>query len=61
MANFKPGDVVQLKSGGPLMTVTEVGGDPRRVWAVWFDQSGKEQNGSYPETALVAERDHEED
>jgi len=43
MANeieFKPGDVVQLKSGGPLMTVSSVGNDAMtkrpRVWCVWF-------------------------
>jgi uncharacterized protein YodC (DUF2158 family) len=37
----KPGDVVQLKSGGPLMTVSSVGersmGGGQGVWCEWFD------------------------
>jgi uncharacterized protein YodC (DUF2158 family) len=36
---FKVGDTVQLKSGGPRMTVTSVGnefGQPI-VWCAWFD------------------------
>jgi len=32
---FKPGDIVALKSGGPLMTVTRVEGG--RTWCEWFD------------------------
>jgi uncharacterized protein YodC (DUF2158 family) len=38
--NFKPGDVVQLKSGGPKMTVEQVGQDAvlmnPAVWCSWF-------------------------
>ncbi len=35
MATFKVGDVVQLKSGGPKMTVTaeQAGG---KLWCIWF-------------------------
>lgn len=36
---INPGDVVQLKSGGPIMTVSSVGdylGQPS-VWCEWFD------------------------
>jgi uncharacterized protein YodC (DUF2158 family) len=40
--NFSIGDVVQLKSGGPLMTVTDVGagmdGTPM-IDCVWFDKT----------------------
>ena len=31
---FQPGDMVQLKSGGPIMTVCEV--EKQRVWTYWF-------------------------
>ncbi len=45
MAEFKKGDVVQLKSGGPKMTVTNVGnysegmgmGPEDGVACVWFE------------------------
>ena len=32
---IKPGDVVQLKSGGPKMTVTQI--NQETVWCKWFD------------------------
>ena len=32
---FKPGDIVALKSGGALMTVTKAEGG--RMWCEWFD------------------------
>lgn len=45
---FKAGDVVQLKSGGPLMTVTGISDIRKdsellcqRVWVVWFDAHDK--------------------
>ena len=37
--SFKVGDTVQLRSGGPIMTVTSVGNDFGQpiVWCAWFD------------------------
>ena len=45
------GDEVQLKSGGPRMTVTAIheGGD---VSCSWFDDKGNRQGGSFPQAAL---------
>jgi uncharacterized protein YodC (DUF2158 family) len=58
MANtFKIGHVVQLKSGGPKMTVTKVGdsGGVPTAWCAWFDASDAKQ-GSWPESALWTPR-----
>lgn len=44
---FTPGDTVQLKSGGPRMTVERVGKQAMTeedgVWCVWFDKVGNKQ------------------
>lgn len=42
MQQFKVGDVVQLKSGSPLMTVSEIETD-NKLWCVWF--SGNDRKG----------------
>jgi uncharacterized protein YodC (DUF2158 family) len=50
---FKVGDVVQLKSGSPKMTVTYAGdeyGSPI-VYCTWF-VGVKESTGKYPPNAL---------
>ncbi len=43
--DLKIGDVVRLKSGGPLMTITEFGkyaySDHEQVKCVWFDNKKK--------------------
>ena len=39
MDNLQIGDVVQLKSGGPTMTVHQVNND-RSVICQWFDRDG---------------------
>jgi uncharacterized protein YodC (DUF2158 family) len=53
-SDIKAGDIVQLKSGGPDMTVTQIGQkgyeDHDSAWCSWFE-GNKAQNGVY---ALVA-------
>jgi uncharacterized protein YodC (DUF2158 family) len=48
------GDVVRLKSGGPLMTIKSVGDHygTQTVWCVWFDQKVVQQSGSFPIEAV---------
>jgi uncharacterized protein YodC (DUF2158 family) len=46
MMEFSAGDLVQLKSGGPKMTVKKIGRDGMTkadtVWCIWFqDVKGK--------------------
>ena len=53
--SFKVGDTVQLKSGGPGMTVTRIGtaaGEPM-VWCAWFEGT-KDLYGLFPPEALKA-------
>jgi uncharacterized protein YodC (DUF2158 family) len=44
---FKGGDLVKLKSGGPVMTVEQVGKtamfQEEAVWCVWFEKVGNKQ------------------
>jgi uncharacterized protein YodC (DUF2158 family) len=44
---FNAGDLVRLKSGGPLMTVEQVGKthltQEDAVWCVWSDKVGNKQ------------------
>jgi uncharacterized protein YodC (DUF2158 family) len=55
MAEIKAGDVVQLKSGGPKMTVslvgTTMGGTTLQAWCDWFEGT-KKMEGSFPLTSL---------
>jgi len=51
--NFKPGDVVQLNSGGPKMTVAAVQSDGT-LRCVWFHEDGKQDNGVFAQVALRA-------
>ncbi len=57
MANtFQVGDVVQLRSGGPKMTVIAAGPDGNgkpEVWCTWFpEKNGKPEHGSFPVEAI---------
>lgn len=47
---INPGDVVQLKSGGPRMTAYQVGKDSfgdMTVWCEWFDDKKAPQKGTF--------------
>jgi uncharacterized protein YodC (DUF2158 family) len=46
MAQFKVGDVVRLKSGGPQMTVKEVRRDGKLA-CIWFDDKNKHDGGVF--------------
>ena len=52
MAQFSAGDVVQMKSGGPKMTVEEieVSGD---VVCTWFDDKKVRKTDVFKEAILV--------
>ncbi len=54
MAKFKVGDIVQLKSGGPKMTCTDVHSAYLKgeVECKWF-AGGKQQSGYFPKDALT--------
>lgn len=51
---FAPGDVVRVKSGGPSMTVVEVGDylGQRKAWCEWFDEKNKPQKETFSVHAL---------
>lgn len=53
---FVPGDLVQLKSGGPVMTVEKANHDYRGIWegsysCSWF-AGAKDNHRSFSEAAL---------
>jgi uncharacterized protein YodC (DUF2158 family) len=50
----KPGDVVRLKSGGPLMTVARVDNRSGEMIAVceWFDEKSHRCHGAFHANAL---------
>ena len=47
---FKPGDVVRLKSGGPMMTVAHVGDD--EIYCEWFDDKKEPQGRGFSPVSL---------
>jgi uncharacterized protein YodC (DUF2158 family) len=47
---FKPGDTVRLKSGGPLMTIQEID-EKGFATCDWFTK-GKREQGVFPTTSL---------
>lgn len=57
MTEFKKGDTVRLKSGGPLMTVSDTGKDfteNEMVWCVWFEKNKAESATFPPEVLEIA-------
>lgn len=47
MADFKKGDIVELKSGGPAMTIYEI--DKECVYCMWFKENERDKGGFDPE------------
>ncbi len=62
MSELKIGDVVQLKSGGPQMTIDTIGEtmyeDYQSAWCTWFDKN-TEQKGTFPLTSLQPYKEKE--
>jgi uncharacterized protein YodC (DUF2158 family) len=54
--SFQPGNVVQLKSGGPVMTVVGeylvMGVSTGQVYCEWFDNKNVAKTGAFAESSL---------
>jgi uncharacterized protein YodC (DUF2158 family) len=58
---LKPSDVVQLKSGGPMMTVQDVGDygvQGTGALCVWFDQQQQQTNAVFAPAMLDKVDEH---
>ncbi len=53
MSTFKVGDVVQLKSGGPEMTVIDKSQEGGNVKCMWFMVDNRARTQSIPAVALM--------
>ena len=53
MPQPKPGDKVMLPSGGPGMTVLDVGAHTGYAWCRWIDGNGTIHEASFPPGTLV--------
>jgi uncharacterized protein YodC (DUF2158 family) len=51
---FRTGDVVVLRSGGPRMTVRNHSGGEQAVLVIWFDAEGEPQEQWYDPAQLVS-------
>ena len=51
--DFKPGDLVRLKSGGPAMVVEEIDKKDGSLMCLWFDD-GQLESDTIASVALVA-------
>lgn len=54
MSTFQVGDVVQLKSGGPEMTVIDQSQNGSKVECMWFVADNEFRTQSMPAVALMA-------
>jgi uncharacterized protein YodC (DUF2158 family) len=54
MSQFRPGDQVRLKSGGPPMTVLGVNTKNTEVKCSWFDTAQAFHQEAFPPGALVS-------
>ena len=52
MSEFKPGDIVRLKSGGPQMTVESIDKKDGGLLCLWFDE-GQLEDAVFESVALV--------
>lgn len=50
MAGFQVGDTVQVKSGGPVMTVAKI--EDGKAHCHWFGSQGKQEFGVFPVVVL---------
>jgi uncharacterized protein YodC (DUF2158 family) len=50
MVQFDRGELVRLRSGGPMMTVSAVKGD--QVECIWTDDSGQPDDATFPADVL---------
>jgi len=58
MSEFKKGDVVVLKSGGPIMTVQDIGeyrGTPNMVFCTCFDEKKVRTSDVFDPAILMIE------
>jgi len=59
MADFKPGDVVRLKSGGPNMTVTSHGDKIKffrgQIFCQWFVGTKLEKGHFSPDVLILVD------
>jgi uncharacterized protein YodC (DUF2158 family) len=55
MENFNIGDTVQLKSGGPIMTISMTGLSGGSVQCAWFEENTLKHGVFHPATLKSAE------
>jgi len=53
MEEFNSGDVVKLKSGGPLMTVMEIDKKKQKVLCCWFNKDEKFDSTEFDKNMLI--------